>query len=90
MDFLLSSDRMSRLELLSKSCPSTLQLADITVPVVDKIWQRRRDKVLVLAMIIYHPYYLVLLTCTLVFDKIALRKSKSLVVVVVVVKYMSE
>ena len=79
---------MRRLEVLSKSCPSSILLSYFSGPVTDICWLSRRDKVLVLVMKFDHPYYLKLLTCSLVFDQIALSTSNSLVIVLV--KHISE
>ena len=67
--------------------PSSLQRSVVASPVVAQPWQRRRDKRLVLEMMIHHPSYLLFLTCGVVLDKSTLRTSKSLVVVVT---YISE
>ena len=47
--------------VLSNSRPSSLRQAAGAGPVIDQCWSRRRDKVLVLAMMIHHPSYLMLL-----------------------------
>ena len=76
-----------RSAVLSNSCPSSRRRTAVAGPVVTQHRRRRRDKVLVLAMTDNHKYHPLLLTCCVVFDQIALRTSKSLVVVVT---YISE
>ena len=66
------------------SCPYSIQRSDISGPVADQHQRRRRDKILVLVMKIYHPYYLMFLTCLLVFYQIALHTYKKLLVVVII------
>ena len=63
--------------------PSSLCRLAVSGPVVAQHRRRRRYKCLVLAMKIHRPYYLLFLTCRVVFGQKVLRTSKSLVVVVV-------
>ena len=55
-DYFWLSDRIGRLTVLYNSCPSYLQWAAGAGPVVAQCLRSRRDKVLVLAIIIHHPY----------------------------------
>ena len=59
-------------------------MAAITGTVIDQRWRRRRGKVLVLGMKIYHPSYLLFLNFCLVFDQIELSVSKGVLLVVAV------
>ena len=60
--FFWLSYRIFRSAVLSSSCPSYLWWAAVSGPVIAQRWWRRRNKVLVLVMTIYHPSYPVLLT----------------------------
>ena len=77
------SDRIQMSEVLSKSCPCSLWMEAVASPFIARHCCSRRDKVSVLEMRVYHPYYLMLLTCGLVSDKSLLLPSKNLLVVVV-------
>ena len=67
------------MEVLSNSRLSSLQLAYVVVTIIYMRRSRRRDKVLVLEMEIYHlSYLIVLLTCQIGCDHSALRISKKL------------
>ena len=57
------------LEVLWISHPSSIWRAAGADSVVSQCHQRRKDKVLFLAMMIHHQYYLMLLTCCVVFWK---------------------
>ena len=69
---------------MSNYSPSSLQLADVAGTFVDQRQRRRRDKVLVLAMIIYNLSYPMLLNCYLVFYQSEIHTSNSLEVVMVI------
>ena len=62
-----SSDRICRSAVLLNYRPSSIRLADVSGPIIAQHWRRKRDKVLVLAMIIYHPSYLMFLTFCVAF-----------------------
>ena len=57
-----SSDRICRSAVLLNYRPSSIRLADVSGPIIAQHRRRKRDKVLVLAMTIYHPSYLMFLT----------------------------
>ena len=59
-DYFWSLDRMGRSEVLANSRNSSIQLAAVSGPVVDRRRRRRRDTFLALVMEIYPaPSYLV-------------------------------
>ena len=61
------SDWICVLAFLTNSYPFYLRRADGDSPVIAQRWWRRRDNFLVFVMRIHHPYYLMVLTCRILF-----------------------
>ena len=61
------SDQSCRSAVLSYTRPSSLRPIYVADPVIAQHWRRRGDIFFVLAMTIHRPYYLLLLTCCVVF-----------------------